>query len=1643
MSVVRWNRLSTVVILPMLLLACSSEEPGGPAGKPGADAEILSFTATPEQLAPGQEATLRWRTLGAVEVGISTDRGELIDLEGAPMDDGELVVTLERTTTFRLIATGASGNQVQRLATVEAIDPLEIVFEVRNEVVVYGEGTVLSWSIGRAAEISIEANGETFYTGDEQEGELPIQPDVTTVYRLSAKSEGIESSRSLTVAVEPAILSFASVEAGPFAIGSLVELSWKIGGATSAELMSEEGELEMIPEGQVSEGSMEVLAGPSGRYVLTARSGDRKASLELVIQVREGTDDVWFEASPQFVTSDLPEPEAVTLSWGAKEATHISLVADPGGEIDLSGKDPQGGSITVPVSQETHFLLTVGNEAGDVTEELWVRAVPKPSIHEFFAPLAAPASAPFQLLWLVEDAARIELERDGAAIEAEFVLPAGTAEQEIIVDTTFVLRAFNEAGFEVQEERVVSVALGDFPTVTLTADPPIFDEAPVSLSWVSESSTSFVLYEVDKAGALVVPPLVETTEPARVQEGSIEVRPRAPGTTYRAQVRNDDGLLGQRSITIQTIPAEVVSFRAEPKTELVAGELVDLHWETRRAKRVWLEPAVFGGNEDATYTDISRMGTPLRMIDACDVPRGTPEMHGCTSLTFPDDFTFPFDGELHSSAMIFISGVIGFDESFRGSVHSPLQLPALDLGHISLAPFWYPLTTLPEGSRVRPPGQVLYAIGTDTRGRYLVVQWSGMFVASDSSTSTTNLNFQVLLREDGSFEYRYGTMDSHARVEPVVGYQDRAGREGFSLPPSQLPAQERLQHQSFDFRLGELPSSGTLRITPIQGGTYSLLASDGHTTDRSSLELVVHERAMILDVSARPTEPVPGEEILVFVNAVGGDSLEILRAGDRSLVVEGSSQLTFVEEEEGIYEYLVRVVGAGEGNVAERPLTLTVSHLPRIEVFSAAPDEIEEGESATLSWETTLAQSIEIRADGVALDLGDEGVSSGSVQVEPTRTTTYTFIATNYGRSVTATSQVEVVRARLSDLRASATQVPPGTPVELSWATSGDGQITLQPPNFMAVDRPFVDLSEEAQGATELAFALNLNAAGWADVIFPGSFRFPFSGQERLLARVTNHGWLSFNSGVALNTRQDRLTVGAVTGVHLAPFWEDLHDHKIAKVYWKHFPDADPKKEHLLIQWGKMLFRTSPAPTPGTETDDLNFQVALYRDGSFEYRYGTMESQRNPDRAKGVQALIGFQDDTGLKGLEFSARRIFPNGLEGKAWRFDAAPIVGASTQVHPARTTTYSVCIGDDDFADCEEIRIVVPLAGDLLISELQLRPSGNQTANQWFEVRNLSPDPIDLRGMSITMNAGSHTISQGAPLVIGKGEHRSFSAGATPGFSPDYSYGTSLALGTNDLLSLEYGGPGMAVARASWNSTWPIVEGTSLGLDPSYHQPGKLSSIDPAHWCAATLGYGGNNFGSPGAVNEGCRYSTYMMDIYSSKPFIDISGDGTQTTFGAPLGLNFSMPFFGSQVEVAWVQERGLVGFGGNPINHNAVALPVSKGPKAGLVAPFWTGIDSTVEGGSVKHALRQVGGKDVLVIQWSDVGLVWVARGVATVQVQLWSDGDIVFVYETLRGNDVAHGLVTTVGIESVGATQVIQYLYDEAKLFEGQSIHLRMK
>ncbi|AKU91210.1 hypothetical protein AKJ08_1597 [Vulgatibacter incomptus] len=1756
--------------------------------------QVVSFTATPAKVAPGEPATLAWTTTNADSIRIHDGAGHDLELGSAGPGEGSIVVNPDRTTTYTLEA--KRGEEVASRSVkveVEGSDP-RVEFAAASGAIDFGSTTVLSWYVTGAVHVTIgDGFGATVAEGDGPAGEATVAPTRTTTYSLVASLGDGSVDAFVTVRVLPVITSFEAEFHGDVLAGDLLPLRWTTRGAESLTVSNLEGFIADIPESARSEGTFAAPVGTGGVFSLVAKLGSEEVTTLLPVPVLHPPEHASLTATPSLVTATTVEPALVRLDWSASPGAHATIEAMPGGVVEIAG-DAESGSVEVEVSVDTAFVLTATNAAGNSTAMAAVRVVAPAIVDSFTAtPARVGAGESFELAWTTTGATAVELLQDGAKLSVEAHLTTGTYVAQIAADSTFTLRAMNEAGDLVEQALAVSVgapivvsfdtdkttvnmgetvtfswvnlggivlwvegpdgpipacatsvlggvargscavaaptAAGDFvyelvvtngvggegrrsitisvqggpviasftrsapritagqsvslrwdvstdasgvaaelalvddlgtaypiaglpaqgsldvhpavgdrtftltastpgyapstatvsvevldaPTVTLAASTPSYDPGsgiPMTLSWTAAHATSLRIEALDPDGNEGTEIFVATPAQVAAGSGSLQVSPEV-ASAWRAIATNELGAQVTASAYVDMVEAEIVSFVATPD-QILAGTTSTLTWETRGVSHIDVNVPRGYSIERTTepFIDVSGSATARTTpLDNCD---SSWLDEGCPLVSFPDGFAFPFDGADRTRARIYENGLISFDLERTGSNFIHYELPDDYVGYVHLAAFWDDLDRVDTGD-------VLYDVGVGDDGRqYLVVQWSHVQLSGNPA----DLNFEIVLWEDGSFEYRYDSMWSDENLSrargdnATIGYQNTSGSEGTTISYStEVPD---LEGTGYRFAYPSLGPNGSAIVSPSATQVYTLTAYGYDGTQHTATTTVTVEQPVVIVSASAPADVDVGDTF--EVRWIARDALTVTVSDETGVVcISGPGEVldegtcTFPDATEGAKTITVEATGA-MGSTASRTIQVLVWVPFGLDSFEVADDVIDPGGSTTLAWLTHGAETLTLTANGLPLDVSGYDFSSDTYVAAPEVSTIYELtIAREDGRSFTQRRSVRVLRVQLDAASAGDSRIVVGGSTTVSWSASSPSGDPVSVLIFgTALDEldpdeaPFIDIS--ATG-TELTWLIDADSAA-EDVYFPNGFTFPFAGEDRTAVRVMSDGFLSFDPEQGTLAYHDRLPSSWNPGVHLAPFWDDLHSYETGHVYAQLLDDGG--QDRFVIQWKGVQYYDWPAPGA-----NLNFEVILFPNGSFEFRYGAMMGP-DQERADGGNATVGYQDPSGEIGSTLSYNRAMAGGLSNRAWRFEGARDATGSAQVSPGRDGRIVICAQTTGDIDCQTIVVEVLPRGLVAITELQIDPSGGPTA-QWFEIRNLSPAPMDLEGMVIWSGDQSHVIESGGPLLLASGAWFTFAASDSPGFTPDYVYDDITLDSTEGDLSIGLGG--VPISQVAWNSWWTIPHGASLALDGTWQTQRQAGDLTPSFaWCVSTSTYGeGGDLGSPGAGGVDC-YSEYDVDFYSTKPFIDISATGTElpdvnSDYGQaeiPGGIPFHFPYYGGSdpVTTVYVQADGTAYF------LDDWWWPAWDG---GILRVY--DADLTDQPGSkFQYEVMTVGPSDVLILQWTGFKRYY-EEGSLTFQIQLWEGGDIVFAYDEIAGgpeyfDDASAGVFAIGGFES---------------------------
>jgi len=820
---------------------------------------IDSFTAEPAKVARGEKATLKWATTDAVFVEIKTSSGVEI-FSSDELLDGEHEVEPNENTQYVLTARG-EGEPATRSLVVEvegdAVKPTIASFTATPS---RFDGTLdvptdvtLAWTVTGATSLTIEPTpGETIVPigKDLENDEIVVPVTGTTSFRLVATNDaGSVEMTALVMKVDPPTVLFHASSTQVNA-GDEVTLVWNTTDAELVELLQDGEPISGVPDPLDPFGEVTVTVNEDSTFTLRAIN-EFDAKVEEVISVEVG--EVGIESV--IVTPERAAVgEDVVISWTAFGGSRIR-VRDSGGAVvegcEFTDRAAiNAGSCTIEVDAEKTFTydveLLLDAEVID-TESVDVVVKEGAVILEFEATPVVTVGWFTTVRWKTMgdvdgNPPVLTLEVDGTAVDVDDEDPLeGSLGITIIAAGTHTLKLTATAPRgepAVEEVEVVAVGL---PTVTLTATPEFWapnSPDPVEVSWTSENAVELELFIVDDSG--------ETSSfKTATASGTRQYSPVSIPVTYRMVATNLAGDVEVAEATVRAANPTITTFEVD-EPSVGPREEVTLTWVTEGATGATLEPA--HGGTLASFIDVSTSANIASFgADQCNnTDLQSSFQGGCYSHTFANGFTFRFDGSDRTEMWIYTSGAIGFGARGSGSgINAAMSATPGANSWVNLAPFWDAMARNDEYDTRSPSGTIHVGYGNDAdRGDYVVVQWKNFwFRTGNDNDSPTSLNFEAVLFEDGSFDYRYGTMSSTNRntdaqgAGATIGFQTGSGEFVNISHDAEFPG--GLSNFGFTFRPAEVEANGSWTVVPLADTTYVLTASNAVGSEADTVDVTV------------------------------------------------------------------------------------------------------------------------------------------------------------------------------------------------------------------------------------------------------------------------------------------------------------------------------------------------------------------------------------------------------------------------------------------------------------------------------------------------------------------------------------------------------------------------------------------------------------------------------------------------------------------------------------------------------------------------------------------------------------------------------------------------------------------------------------
>ena len=245
--------------------------------------------------------------------------------------------------------------------------------------------------------------------------------------------------------------------------------------------------------------------------------------------------------------------------------------------------------------------------------------------------------------------------------------------------------------------------------------------------------------------------------------------------------------------------------------------------------------------------------------------------------------------------------------------------------------------------------------------------------------------------------------------------------------------------------IGVVDCNGSIEVSPQGSTEYTLTALNSVLGEEIAVSTTVEVTIIIpsASISAYPSIIELGEPATLTWSSTDADSCTI-SPDVGPIDCNGSIEVS----PPGTTNYIFTAKNTRSGMTASALATIGVKVIMPSASISANPAEIELGESATISWNSTNADKCTISPEIGEVDC------DGSVEISPNGTTQYVFTAMNTASGLMAAAMAEVnvsVVMPSASLSASPEEISPGETSTLTWNSTYADECSLLP-NIGQVD---------------------------------------------------------------------------------------------------------------------------------------------------------------------------------------------------------------------------------------------------------------------------------------------------------------------------------------------------------------------------------------------------------------------------------------------------------------------------------------------------------------------------------------------------------------------------------------------------------------
>jgi hypothetical protein len=397
---------------------------------------VVTFSASPSEVAPGGTSTLTWQAQGASVAELQLNEGRFFTVGLDGRGRGSYVVEDITQTTSATLIVRHGDDTASAEVTISLRPPSIEEFSASAEAVGIDDNVSLFWQTTAAETLTLTAQPqgeEPFEVNISGQGVdmgfVSLRPRVTTRFTLTASNAEGEATRSLTVVVPLEILSL-EVSPSPLIFGQPAQIRWRVQGAQSGSLQL--GDAQIIAEID-DEGY--------GGYDVEAVDGPIFATL-FVEDVQQQTDEEQraVELAPPRILSFFSDPtsvdsgQEVTLRWTTEGAEFVEVfgfnIREQSVDVAFDGPAPTNGAARVVVDFDTFWTLVAYNPAGEAEAEAQTTATNVPTPAEIISfeatpPLIFPGENA-QVLWRTANTVTLvlqELDESGEVLFEDTIDP--------------------------------------------------------------------------------------------------------------------------------------------------------------------------------------------------------------------------------------------------------------------------------------------------------------------------------------------------------------------------------------------------------------------------------------------------------------------------------------------------------------------------------------------------------------------------------------------------------------------------------------------------------------------------------------------------------------------------------------------------------------------------------------------------------------------------------------------------------------------------------------------------------------------------------------------------------------------------------------------------------------------------------------------------------------------------------------------------------------------------------------------------------------------------------------------------------------------------------------------------------------------